>query len=125
MITDDTLVSVFSSDSLERHHIIPLGSVASIGESSDILRDDKTNIANSPLNYVYITSKTNGAISDKTLSEYENAITSQAKAALNIMNYPTVNDLKDSDKVKSWLEERHKIVKGVIQNRIVSLLSTF
>ena len=125
LITDDTLVSVFSSDSLERHHIIPLGSVASIGESSDILRDDKTNIANSPLNYVYITSKTNGAISDKTLSEYENAITSQAKAALNIMNYPTVNDLKDSDKVKSWLEERHKIVKGVIQNRIVSLLSTF
>ena len=124
LITDARTVSVFSKQKLEKHHIIPLGSVTKIGESTDRLRSDKTNIFNSPLNYVYITDSTNGEISDKSLKEYENSITASAKAALNIVNYPVVADLSDEMKVKAWLSERHKLVKGQIQNRVKNLLST-
>ena len=122
MIDDGIKVNVFCKDKLEKHHIVPLGSVTKIGESSDLLRTDKTNVANSPLNYVYITDKTNLKISDKSLSEYEGAITASAKASLNIVNYPTVTDLDNTDKVKDWLKERHKLAKGQIQNRIDNLL---
>lgn len=122
LIDDTTIVSVFSTKKLEKHHIIPLGSVTQIGESSDLLRNDRTNIMNSPLNYIYITEDTNRNISAKSLKEYEDAITASAKAALNIVNYPSVTDLDDGSKVKAWLGERHKIVKGQIQNRVSNLL---
>jgi len=124
LIHDDKKVSVFSKEKLEKHHIIPLGSVTKIGESSDVLRTDKSNIVNSPLNYVYITSNTNLEISDKSLQEYEDSITAQAKYSLDIQSYPSVAELDDMSKVKLWLKERHKSVKGHIQSRVDLLLNT-
>lgn len=122
LITDDRRVHVFSEAKLEKHHIIPLGSVTKIGESTNTLRVDKTNVVNSPLNYVYITESANLEISDKSLKSYEDSITASAKAALHIVNYPTVDELSDIQKVKKWLSERHKTIKGQIQNRITNLL---
>lgn len=122
LIDDSRIVSVFAERKLEKHHIVPLGSVTKIGESSNKLRKDKTCILNSPLNYVYITDTSNMEISDKSLKDYESAITAQAKNSLNIMNYPSVSDLQDEKKVEKWLRERHKLVKGEIQNRVDLLL---
>ena len=122
LISDSAQVNVFIDKPLQKHHIIPLGSVTKIGESTDALRNDRSNIINSPLNFVYITDTTNLDISDKSLKEYEDAITSSAKAALNIVNYPSVSDLDDKDKVKAWLEERHKLIQGQIKNRVKPLL---
>ncbi len=124
LIHDNVIVNVFLQEKLHKHHIIPLGSVKKIGESSDLLRNDKTNVANSPLNYVYITEGTNLEISDKSLLEYEKSITASAKSSLSIVNYPDVDDLDDLIKVRGWLKERHKIIKGFIQNRISTLLSS-
>jgi len=124
LIDDTNQVNVFCKEKLEKHHVIPLGSVTKIGESTDVLRGDKANIINSPLNYVYITNSTNLAISDKSLKDYEESITASAKAALNIVNYPSVPELDDENKVKNWLSERHKLIKGEIQNRITKLLMT-
>ena len=117
-------VNVFCTEKLERHHIVPLGSVKKIGESTQALRTQKENIANSPLNYVYITNVTNNIISDMPLKDYENAIIDTAKASLNIANYPCVDELSNIDKMKKWLQERHKSIKGVIRNRIDHLLDT-
>ena len=122
LITDTRRISVFSDRRLEKHHIVPLGSVTKIGESTELLRQNKKHICNSPLNYIYITDLANGEISAKSLKDYEQAITASAKAALNINNYPVVTDLSDEQKVKQWLSERHKTVKGQIQNRVTSLL---
>lgn len=124
LIDDGITVSVFSKEKLEKHHIIPLGSVTKIGESSDKLRADKTNVANSPLNYVFITDGTNLKISDKSLKEYEDAITASAKSSLSIVNYPSITDLDNIALVKKWLTERHKLIKGQIQNRVKTLLSS-
>ena len=99
-----------------------MGSVTKIGESTNALRVDKTNVVNSPLNYVYITESSNLEISNKSLKSYEDSITASAKAALHIINYPTVDELSDNQKVKKWLSERHKTIKGQIQNRITNLL---
>lgn len=93
LITDVRTVSVFSKQKLEKHHIISLGSVTKIGESIDHLRTDKTNVFNSPLNYVYITDLAN-------------------------------NEISDEIKAKAWLPERHILIKGQIQNRVMGLLST-
>lgn len=122
LITDSEEVSVFSDKKLEKHHIVPLGSVKKIGESTDALRSDKANMLNSPLNYIYITAPTNLNISDKSLKEYEEEITPSAKAFLVISNYPSVADLDDETKIKAWLTERHKTLQGVVQNRVTSLL---
>lgn len=42
LIHDDRQINVFSKYKLEKHHIVPVGSVSKIGESTDILRKDKT-----------------------------------------------------------------------------------
>lgn len=55
---------------LQDHHIIPLGSVTTINESSKELRNDKGNILNSPLNRTYITLKSNQQISSLSLDRY-------------------------------------------------------
>lgn len=123
LITDDKKVNVFT-EALEKHHIIPLGSVANIGESTETLREDKQNILNSPLNFVYITDKTNIDISDKSLEDYQNAITALAKSSLCIHYYPSVTDLDKYDKVKQWLKDRHETIKGEMQNHINLLLNT-
>lgn len=122
LITDANRISVFNNSKLEKHHIIPLGSVSAIGESTSALRNDKTNIVNSPLNFVYISEASNLEISLKSLKEYEDSITASSKAALYIMNYPSIDDLSDKQKVKKWLSERHKTIKGVIQNRVSNLI---
>ncbi len=124
LVDDTKQVNVFCKEKLEKHHVIPLGSVTKIGESTDVLRGNKSSIFNSPLNFVYITSSTNLAISSKSLKDYEDSITASSKAALNIVNYPSVADLDDISEVKKWLGERHKLIKGQIQNRVNSLLIT-
>ena len=122
MIHDDRKINVFSQYKLEKHHIIPVGSVSKIGESTDILRKDKTNIVNSPLNYVFISDATNIEVSNISLKEYEEEITASAKATLDIVNYPSVEKLDDEATIKTWLKERYKIVKGKIQNRVTDML---
>ena len=122
LIHDDRQINVFSKYKLEKHHIVPVGSVSKIGESTDILRKDKTNIVNSPLNYVFISDATNLEISNISLKEYEQDITASAKAALNIVNYPSVEKLNDKTTIKAWLKERYKILKGQIQNRVMNML---
>ena len=122
LIDDTKHVSVFSEEELQKHHIVPLGSIAKIGELTKELRDDRTNILNSPLNFIYILESTNKAISDDSLQEYEDSITPTAKALLAIVDYPNVDDLVDGLKVKKWMTERHKVVQGFIKNRINRML---
>ena len=55
---------------LQDHHIIPLGSVTTINESSKELRSNKNNVLNSPLNRTYITQKSNQQISSLSLNRY-------------------------------------------------------
>lgn len=122
MFNSTDRISVFSSDAntLEAHHIIPLGSVKKINESTSQLRTDEKNICNSPLNFVLITKKSNDTISDDSLDIYITKITDGAKAALAIQGYTSPNI--DDDAVKQVLRNRYTALKGDIKNQVNMLL---
>lgn len=124
MFDAEQYVSVFSDnvDSLELHHIIPLGSVANIQDSAKKLRDDKKHICNSPLNFVYITKDDNIKISCKSIDEYSKMINDNVKASLQISEYNSGYDISSPDKVKSLLKIRYNYLKGDIKNHITELL---
>ena len=121
MFSDKT-ISVFSDEakSLEAHHIIPLGSVAKVGEMTSKLRSDPKNICNSPLNFVYITQEANKEISDAPLDVYIKKITDEAKAELHLSSYTNPNS-KESD-IKDLLKERYVSLKGKVKSRVGTLL---
>lgn len=54
------------------HHIIPLGSATSLGQSAQELRKKKGHILNSPLNRTYISKKANDLISSRSPQDYLN-----------------------------------------------------
>ncbi len=122
MFNANDRISVFSDDAstLEAHHIIPLGSVKKVNESTAQLRSDEKNICNSPMNFVLITKKSNDAISDDSLDIYITKITDGAKAALAIQGY-TSPDIDDAA-VKQVLKNRYTALKGDIKNEVSILL---
>ena len=122
MFDASNIISVFSEEAatLQAHHIIPLGSEKKVGESTAVLRKNKTHICNSPLNFVYITRNSNREISDKDLKAYADMITSEAKAALFITAF--AGGAYDADFVKAILKDRFTYMKGDIKGHITSLL---
>lgn len=127
MFDSEEVMSVFSektksdNTSLEAHHIIPLGSVKKIGQVSGALRRDVRSIYNSPLNFIYITKKDNNSISDKSVNDYIQEITSEAKSRLMLAKFQ--NDEYNDDDVKDFLSERFDRLQGLIRNRVGDLLA--
>ena len=117
-------LSVFCDEvgELEAHHIIPLGSVKKVGESTAKLRDDGKHICNSPLNFVYITKKSNKEIADESLDVYANKLCSPAKTKLHITKYSNYASGDSEDKIKAILAERFDYLQGDIINHITDLL---
>lgn len=124
MFDNDKTISVFldEKDTLEAHHIIPLGSVKNIKESSKKLRKDKKSICNSPINFVYITSDSNKRISDKEIDTYANMITNSAKSSLFISNYTNLSNTGIDEKSYEILEQRFNNIDGEVRNHINSLM---
>ena len=109
------------ANTLEAHHIVPLGSATKYGESTELLRKDDNNILNSPLNFVYITQKANNTISDDDLDVYVSKIQTGAKMVLGLNTYGAV--IKNDQQIEAFLENRFDWLKGNIDNRISSLLA--
>lgn len=126
MFDNEEEISTFSEKAkldhtlLEAHHIIPLGSVKKIGQVSGALRKDPRSIYNSPLNFIYITRKDNNAISDKSVNEYINQITPEAKQSLMLTQF--TNDQYTKENVKNFLSGRFDSLQGSICDRVGQLL---
>lgn len=123
MFEDNKTISVFSleADTLESHHIIPLGSSKKYGESSTALRKNKRHILNSPLNFILITKKANLEILEDPLDVYEKKIKDSAKSSLHIKS-DFHKDCSDDEKIEKILTQRFSDVKGDVENRISQLL---
>jgi hypothetical protein len=91
---------------LQDHHIIPLGSVTTINESSKKLRTDKNNILNSPLNRTFITQKSNQEIGSLSIDRYLPMLNIQIQHTQFIPNSPNYNNITSN---KSLQEE---FIKG-------------
>lgn len=108
-----------SADTLEEHHILPLGNDEEVYKNKEFtrqLREDRTCIYNSPINFVYITKKSNGDISSKSISSYKVMCdkSSLQKLHLNVMDANFTN----RDEVKEKLAKRYEEVVTEIEGRI-------
>ena len=120
----DHYIQVFSeqADKFEEHHIVPVGSLNkdTFKGMEKKKREDKKNIFNSPLNFMYITKESNLMISNQSLAYY-----------VKFCNEATVYDLHidiankdsmDDSYLEQMLEKRFQIVKKDVENRIEKYL---
>jgi len=119
------LINPFIDKDLEKHHIIPLGSLKDPNikvkdSEDDKLRKDRTYFLNSPINFMYITKEENISISDMNLGDYAKRISSYASKAL----FGLIGELKTTNETecKLILSNRFDHIKGQVMQHIDSLL---
>ena len=108
----------FRKYKVEAHHIIPLGIATNIGETTDIIRKDKSHILNSPLNFTYISEYANHLILDMDYNKYRTEL--GAKIATHCL---TLNDYRNKESIKESLENRFNLLKTNICSEITRLIS--
>lgn len=116
------------TDELQDHHLIPLGTATTVGQSTKAIRKGKDNVAellNSPLNRVYQSSATNQAIGAKAIAQYMKDLPDSVKSSLYLQ--------VDNDKflqehgqafeahVRALLDARFEGLKSAIINRLTAL----
>ena len=109
---------------LEKHHVIPLGSLKEpdkiIKEGGEDLRGNDEYFLNSPVNFVYITDEENLLISDSKLSDYAAKINSCiAKTILGLNGDFKIASEQDC---KSVLESRYDNFIGSLKSHLGTLL---
>lgn len=119
----NNIISTFSDENLEAHHIMPLGSATSMKDSSDKLRKNKEHICNSPINFVYIPADTNKKIGAKSLKDYINEMTSEAKSDLHLTKYNSVNISNKEADIREFLSGRLEWLDGKIRSHIDYMLA--
>ena len=124
----DKVISVFTEEKLEAHHIIPLGSCTKIGESTKQLRKEDKNICNSPMNFVYITKRENDLIGSKDMNQYIASANPMALECLQIdaiaPDDVSIDDQKTTNsKIKTKLSRRFDRLQNSIKLRIEDCLS--
>ncbi len=112
---------------IEEHHIIPLSSATTIGESSKRMRDDKNHLLNSPLNLSYISREANRTISDLRPKIYLTKLTNATLSGHEISPsfIKLISSLPETFKLdyyQSILKERFDTLKRVIQTELESLI---
>jgi hypothetical protein len=118
------------TDELQDHHLIPLGTATSVGQSSRDIRKGKDKLSellNSPLNRAYQSASTNQEIGAKTIAQYMKDLPDSVKSSLYL---PADNDdylqkqgQTYEDYVRALLAERFDGLKAAIVNHLTGLVS--
>lgn len=120
VIDEDVKMTPFINKKLEKHHVIPLGSIvaprAKLRKGEESKRRDNTYFLNSPINFIYITDDENLAISDSSLSDYTNSINSPAVKTVLGLNCDL--DTSTEEACRNVLENRYNNLVGLIQRHI-------
>jgi hypothetical protein len=114
-------INVFCKEPLEAHHILPLGSVTKLGQTTALLRKNTKHICNSPMNFIYITKTENNDISDRKINDYIQYITDEAKASLNLKKIK--GDKYSDNDILEFLEQRFDAAKCDIKKHVDMLIS--
>lgn len=108
------------------HHLIPLGSATSVGQSSSEIRRGNSELArllNSPLNRAYILADSNLQISDKPLHQYLQDIQPVAQASL-FLPAETIAELGGASSVEAArrvMGERFNRLRAAVTNHLTQL----
>lgn len=113
---------------VQDHHLIPLGSATSVGQSSSEIRRGNSELArllNSPLNRAYILADSNRQISDKPLQQYLQDIKLTAQASL-FLPAETIDELGGTSSVgaaRRVMGERFHRLRSDVTNHLTQLAS--
>lgn len=112
------LISVMmdGADKLEKHHIIPLGSISSQLSAE---RNNKSEIKNSPVNFLYITPYSNKKILNASIGDYIKYCQRQSVFKLGMSGFKQV---EKPEEVKDLLSDRFDQIKQDVLNHITTLL---
>ncbi|SHI53020.1 Protein of unknown function DUF262 [Anaerovibrio lipolyticus DSM 3074] len=124
LIEKNVPINPFTEERLEKHHVIPLGSLKypdeKIKNSEDKLRSKKDYFLNSPVNFVYITAAENLAISDDKLSDYAPRIKNYASKSVLGLNGDF--DTSSEASCRKILSQRYDELVGKVQQHINILI---
>ncbi len=102
---------------LEKHHLYALDNAKkSASESTSRIRNEDTNVLNSPLNYAYMTSGENKYISNRELEKYYHDLEISFRKRNVIPS--------DADNIETFLEKRYKELFENIYEEISNLFNT-
>lgn len=121
---DSVLISPFTDAVLEKHHVIPLGSLIypdeKIKKAEEHLRKKKDYFLNSPVNFIYITDDENRAISDDKMPDYTQRIMNYASKSL--LGLIGTFDASSESNCKQILSSRYDDIVGKVQQHIDTLV---
>lgn len=116
------------TDEVQDHHLIPLGTATTVGQSTKEIRKgkDKTSeLLNSPLNRVYQLSATNQQIGAKAISQYMKDLPASVKSSLYLQvedeQFLQEQGAAFEDHVRGLLGARFEGLKAAIINRLGTL----
>lgn len=112
-------INYLYTDSLEIHHLLPLGSSPDlkVGESTKALRKKKYNPYNSPLNMLFITKGSNGEISDWAYSRYIQD--DRIRKVLNTVG--CISGLSSEISIEEFLSARYDLFESAVFDRLGKL----
>lgn len=112
-------INYLYTDSLEIHHLLPLGSDPDlkVGESTKKLRKDKYNPYNSPLNMLFVTKTSNGEISDWSYARYIQD--DRIRKVLNTVG--CISGLSSDVSIEDFLSARYDLFESAISERLGKL----
>lgn len=106
---------------IQDHHLIPLGSATTVGQSSREIRQesgsrDLARVLNSPLNRAYVLADSNLKISASPLPQYIQDIQEAALASLYLPRDKVQTGLnaRNTDEVREVLGERFERIRGAV-----------
>lgn len=115
-------------DDLQDHHLIPLGTATTVGQSTKEIRKGKDEISellNSPLNRVYQLSATNQALGARAIAQYMKDLPENVKSSLFLQvetnDFLQAREQNFEEHVRQLLNARYQGVKSAIVNRLGSL----
>lgn len=124
IIDNSILLTPFCKVTLEKHHVVPLGSVKypneKIRKSEDNLRNEKFYFLNSPVNFIYITDEENKSISDDRLFDYQTRINNPSTRML--LGFTGNLDTSTEESCKLVLENRFDHINGQVRQQIETLI---
>jgi len=110
-----------SNRKLQNHHIIPLGSVTTLGQSSKELRENKSHILNSPLNRTLITNNANNKIKAMDIQKYMPLLNKAVGYSHCILSIPeNIRQLNDTD-YEQFLKNRFQSIKNTLKRELENL----
>lgn len=110
------------STDVELHHIVPLGNVTTVGQTTAELRGDENHVLNSPLNLAYISKAMNQKIREKSPAQYLQLVDEVARIRIFIPRIELYEAAFKTNDYAEIMRDRYDKVYSSVVNHTDRLL---